>query len=132
MVILCNKLVGVVLLLGMLAAPAAALSNCWTGSRNVFHHGCPPECAMMAKTVAAPVTTAQAQPEGSNCCRISSSKPAPISQSVAPSGQYSVAPPATQTTVAPDGIAPTAIRSSDTAPPPAVAPSQSVLCTFLI
>jgi hypothetical protein len=127
-----NKLVGVALLLGMFASPAAALSNCWTHVGSGSQHGCSPGCPMMARRVAVPAITVHSQPENSGCCQIKSDKLPLAPQVLAPTRQSRISPPATQVMAAQDVIAPMPIHPSDTAPSTPLAPSQSVLCTFLI
>lgn len=87
---------------------------------------------MMARTASEPVNTVQAQPGDSGCCQVKSEKPAPVSQLLAPIRQSCIARPATQVITAEDVIAPMIGYVSLAASPPPLAPSQSVLCNFLI
>jgi hypothetical protein len=124
-----SKFVAILLLVGLLAAPAAALSACWrTGDGG--QHDCPSGCPMMAKMMQVPADSIQARPENPNCCQISSGKPAPASPLVVPNGSVRVTPPAVR--VVPITVTTAVVRQSETATPPLTAPSQPVLCTFLI
>lgn len=125
-----GQLVSLVLLLGIVLAPAAALSTCWTVTGS-SHHGCPPGCPMMTKAAAVSEMTPEAHASKPNCCRISSSGSAPTWQLSASTAQSRIAPSDKQETAASDIIAPIGFHFSDTATPHAV-PSQPVLCTFLI
>ena len=127
------KSVALALAITLLAAPAAALSECWTSSDEV-QHGCPPGCPMMAMMNAHQTPdTVQAVPSGTTCCEVSSGKPTPITQLQVPtSGSRAAVTPA----VSSDAFtaAPVPASTHPPGPTPALPPSspQAVLCTFLI
>lgn len=125
-----SKFVAFLLLLGLLAGPAAALSHCWTATSSSSDH-CVPHCPMMAQTGKLASTVFQALPPVTTCCRISPSKPVPVSQLVALANGSGIAAPTVQV-AAPLAVFPVVVRASDAAPPPLIAPSQAALCTFLI
>jgi hypothetical protein len=123
------KFVAIVLLLGLLSIPAAALSSCWAAA-NSSPDGCPLGCPMMGGTQNESASV-QAQPAQSNCCEISSGKPAPVSQGMTPSSPTQVTPSAVRIGSAPVAAAVSPVRWESPTPPLASA-GQSVLCTFLI
>jgi hypothetical protein len=125
-----SKLVALLLLFGLLAGPAAAISHCWRTPSSSSEH-CVPHCPMTAQKGLAGSSVFQALPPTATCCRISPSRPAPVSQLVAPADGSRVATATVQITT-PLAVLPVVVRASDAAPPPPIAPSQAVLCTFLI
>lgn len=127
------KFVALVLAVALLAAPAAALSTCWTSSDEA-RHGCVPDCAMMATMNAHHAAyTVQAVTSGPSCCDISSSKPNPSTQLQVPtdSSRTAVTPPQSPGTFA-AVIVPARCDSPASTPPLPSGSPQAVLCTFLI
>ena len=125
------KLAHVLVLMGLLAGPAAALSSCWLSYGSDAAHACAPGCPMMKHSTATPLSTAQAQKLGATCCRVSPGKPVPVSQISVPTSHFQIAPPAALSVAFSESVQMEA-QSGDTASPPCVAHAQSVLCTFLI
>jgi hypothetical protein len=127
------KSVALVLAIALLAAPAAALSTCWTSSDEA-QPGCVPDCAMMATMNAHHAAyTVQAVASGTSCCDISSAKPNPTTQLQGPtdSSRTAVTPPQSSGTFA-AVIVPARSDSPASTPPLPSASPQAVLCTFLI
>ncbi len=126
------KVAAVMVLASLLAAPAMALSSCWGSGGPAAQPSCVPDCPMMAHSEGArAVAQAQAQPEGSTCCQVSSDKTAPRSQMLVPTMSSTMAPPAAHA-IASGASAQTQAHTCETASPPTISLSQSALCTFLI
>lgn len=128
------KLVALMLLLGLLALPMAALSQCWMNDGSSSHHGCHSGCPMMAmmpKAHQAPAESIEAQPQNLNCCQISSGRTEPVSPLLVSPYTTSLRPLTVQTVALSLPTFVMSSRSAESAPPP-TAPSQPVLCTFLI
>ena len=126
------KFVALTLLIALLAAPASALSRCWSGPDGDAQHGCDPDCPMMAQMNHAG-DTMQAVASGTSCCDISSGKPAPTTQLLVPtsSARTAITPPQSlapfaAVLVLANSISPGSITALPTASP------QAALCTFLI
>lgn len=125
-VIQVGKFVCALLVLAVLAMPAAALVSCWAPP--LMSAGCP-LCLAMAHN---PGTAVQEAPGGTSCCDLSNGKPAPASVLQAPTTTTLVAP-AVSAVVAVSVAAPARVdhpTDQRSASPP-VSP-QAVLCTFLI
>jgi hypothetical protein len=125
-VIQVSKFAVVVLVLAVLAMPAAALVSCWAPP--MMSAGCP-LCPAMTHN---PGTAVQEAPAGASCCDISSGKPAPASVLQAPT-TTSLLAPAPSAVVAVSVAAPARVdhpTDQGSASPPAS--PQAVLCTFLI
>ena len=121
------------LAMALLAAPAAALSGCWTSPDEARHGGCSAGCPMMAMVRTQPPSdTVQAVTSG-NCCVLSSGKPAPTTQLLVPidSTRTLVTPSQASLLVAAPLVAPRA-DSPGLSPPASPSSPQAVLCTFLI
>jgi hypothetical protein len=126
------KVAAVLVLATLFAAPAVALSSCRVPGGHNAQHSCQQGCPMMAMADGRGDFEAQAQPDqGSTCCKISPDKTAPASQLLIPTTGSSLAPPAAHTmgSAIPASMQP---HISHAASPPPIAPSRSVLCTFLI
>jgi hypothetical protein len=127
------KSVALVLAMAVFAAPAAALSSCWTSPEEA-PHGCPAGCPMMAMANAHPMSDAiQAAPSGNSCCNISSGKTTPTTQLQVPtdSTRTIVTPPHASLPLACPLVSARA-ESPGSSPPVFPASPQAVLCTFLI
>lgn len=126
------KIAAVLVLLGMLASPAAALATTCLSLRGESHHGCVPDCPMMMNMHQDSGMLVEAQIQPPNCCKVSSGRPEPATQLLAPTGGDRLAPPAAEDTAVSVPMVASLTRPTDSAPPPLHAPSQSALCTFLI
>jgi len=126
------KSVALVLAVALLAAPAAALSTCWTSSDEA-QHGCASDCPMMVMMNAhQPPDTVEAATSGTSCCDISSGKPNPATQLQVPTDSSRTAATPLQSGTFAAVIVPARANSpSSTRPLPSSLP-QAVLCTFLI
>ncbi|MGB9106177.1 MAG: hypothetical protein WCC59_15580 [Terriglobales bacterium] len=126
------KSVALLLAIALLAAPAAALSTCWTSSDEA-QHGCDPACPMMATmNTHHAADTLQAVASGATCCDISSGKPNPGTQLQAPSdSSRTAATPQSSGAFAAVLVSARSDSPRSMPPLPAVSP-QAVLCTFLI
>jgi hypothetical protein len=124
------KLVALLLLVGILAGPASALSRCWMSSFGASKHSCVPHCPIMAMKLATPVMASNST-QTLTCCQVSPAKTEPVSPSLMTGDLSRTAPAAIQVSALVVSN-PVAVRSSDAAPPTLVAPSQAALCTFLI
>ena len=126
------KVAVVLVLLGMLASPAAALATSCLSLRGESHRGCVPDCPMMMNMHQDSAMSVEAQIQPPNCCKLSSGRPEPGTQLLAPAGGDRLAPPAAEVTAVWVPMVASLTRPQETAPPPLPAPSQSALCTFLI
>ena len=126
------KVVAVVVLIGMLASPAAALATSCLSLRGESHHGCVPDCPMMMNMHQDSGMSVEAQIQPPNCCKLSSGRPEPATQLLAPAGGDRLAPPTVEVTAVSVPMVASLTRPTDSAPPLLPAPSQSALCTFLI
>ncbi len=113
-----TKLVAFVLALVILAGPAAALAACWSPAG--AHHCCMNSKGPTARSFAP-----------KPCCEISSSRTAPASAIQAPDASATVVPPPTALAVM-DLPSRAAAELPTALPFPPAAPSQSVLCVFLV
>jgi hypothetical protein len=128
-----SKFVALLLAVGLLAAPAAALSTCWTSSDEA-QHGCDPDCPMMATmNTHHAADTVQAVTSGTSCCDISSGKPHPSTQLQVPSdsSRTAVTPPQSSGRSAAVIVPARSDSPPSILPLPAASP-QAVFCTFLI
>lgn len=124
------KFAALILAIAVLAAPAAALSTCWT-SAEPAQHGCPAGCPMMTP-IPQPTTAVQAAASGASCCNLSSGLPVPPVQMQGPNVTPVAANPL-HTAVAPVvADAPIRVGLQDGIPLKSAFPHQAVLCTFLI
>lgn len=127
------KSVAMLLAIVLLAAPAAALSNCWTGASEA-QHGCTPGCPMMASmpahNAAGAVQAIAARP---SCCDISSAKPKPATQLQVPTdnSRTAVMPPLSMVAFA-AVVVPFRTDSPPSMPPLPAASPQAVFCTFIV
>jgi hypothetical protein len=126
------KVAAVLVLMGMLAAPAATLATSCLSLRGESHHGCVPDCPMMMNMHQDSGMSVQAQIQPPNCCQLSSGRPEPATQLLAFTGGDRLAPPAAEVTAVSVSMVASLIRSPESAHPALPAPSQSALCTFLI
>lgn len=127
------QFVALVLAIALLAAPAAALSTCWTNS-DESQHGCEYDCPMMAMmNTHHAAGTIQAVASGTSCCDISSGKPNPSTQLQVPSdsSRTAVTPPQSLGTFAAVIVPERSDSPPSILPLPAASP-QAVLCTFLV
>ncbi|MGI9103505.1 MAG: hypothetical protein ACR2IF_13795 [Terriglobales bacterium] len=123
------KFVALVLSLAVLAAPAAALAGCWSGSGGRAAHACCGD-GMDSQN---PAAAMQAADSSLSCCDVSSGKPAPTAQLILPaSGAHAAV------TVPNSAVSPVPMLVAANEPPPGSTPPlpgdspQAVLCTFLI
>jgi hypothetical protein len=91
---------------------------------------CPKMAAMMENVPDTVPNAVGALNLTSTCCRVVPGRPQPASQSVVPAHYSSTVVASLQVAVAVT-VLPIAVRS-DSPPSPPLAPSQAVLCTFLI
>lgn len=126
------KIAAVLVLMGMLASPAVALATSCLSLRGESHRGCVPDCPMMMNMHQDSGMSVEAQIQPPNCCKVSSGRPEPGTQLLAPTGGDRLAPPAAEVTAVSVPMVASLTRPTDSAPPPLPAPSQSALCTFLI
>ena len=125
-----SKPVALLLLVGMLAGPASALSRCWMSSFGPSKHSCVPHCPMMAMKLATTVMATNSA-KTLTCCQVFPAKTEPVSPSLMTGDLSRTVLAAVQVTALVVSN-PVVAHSSDAAPPPLVAPSQAALCTFLI
>jgi hypothetical protein len=128
------KLVALVLLLGLLASPAVAMAGCWSyGSANPGQP-CEPHCPKMAAMMDTMAETAPssigASAPMSACCSVSPSRPESALQLTGSQSSSTIIELSVQVCLN-LVTRPVAIQLS-AAPPPMLAPSQTLLCTFLI
>ncbi len=119
------QLVGALVLMGLLAAPAAAFAACWTSAGSGSQHDCCPSVAAIHPVI-------QARSEPAPCCKVVPGKPAPVSPLSVPASGPQLAQPAAHAIVGVMVIAHPVLGECASAPLAAASPSQSVLCTFLI
>jgi hypothetical protein len=125
------QFVALVLAIALLAAPAAALSTCWTNSDEALH-GCESDCPMMATmNTHHAAGTVQGVASGTSCCDISSGKPNPSTQLQVPSDSSRTAVTPPQSLFAAVIVPARSDSPPSILPLPAASP-QAVLCTFLI
>lgn len=130
----CSQFVALLLLLGVLASPAVAMSDCWSNGLHSSDQPCVPHCAnmaaMMEKMAEAAPDSASAGSAMLNCCSVPPSRLEPFSQLTAPYDSSALTVTSVHPFVVP-AVQPVAIRTN-AGPPPTLCPSQTLLCTFLI
>jgi hypothetical protein len=128
------KSVAMLLAITLLAAPAAALTSCWTRSGEAQHGCCDPDSPMMAMmNHQHAADTIQAVASGASCYDLSSGKAMPATQVQVPTRRLrtAVTPPQSA------GVFAAVLGSAGSDSPPSTpslppASPQAVLCTFLI
>jgi hypothetical protein len=129
-----SKLVALFLLLGLLASPAVAMAGCWGNAASGTAKPCEPHCpkmaAMMEKMSETSSSSIRAGSAMSTCCSVSPSRPEPAAQLTGPQSSSSMIAPAVRVSV--NLTARPVVIEANAAPPPILAPSQTLLCTFLI
>ena len=117
------------LLAVILAGPAMAITGCGMEAQVGSVPGAP-HCLMMAKMAETAPAGLRALPANASCCRVVPARPEPVSYVTAPSDSDAIANTAAENSTALP-VQVSAVRS-DSSPPLQIAPSQAVLCTFLI
>jgi hypothetical protein len=128
------KLVALFLLLGLLASPAVAMAGCWGNASSGTARPCEPRCpkmaAMMEKVLETSSSSIRAGSGMSTCCSVSPSRPEPAAQLTGPQSFSGIITPAVRVSV--NLITRPVVIQASAAPPPKLAPSQTLLCMFLI
>lgn len=127
------KSVAMLLAIALLAAPAAALSSCWTSSGEAQHGCCDPDSPMMAMMNHHHAADTIQAVTGASCCDLSSGKAMPATQFQVPTRNLrtAVTPPQSA------GVFAAVLGSAGSDSPPSTpslppASPQAVLCTFVI